>query len=76
MARVAIDAHGLGRPGGKSGVQDALRHGVEWHEGVGHSENADLEVATAAGSAGEYLADETPSAHALLRRKGRRLSVA
>ena len=52
------------RPGGNSGAQDALRHEVEWHEGVRQCKNADLEVAAAAGSAGEYMADETPSAHA------------
>ena len=39
------------RPGGNSGVQDALCHEIEWHEGFRHSETADLEVAAAAESA-------------------------
>ena len=34
-------------------AEAALRHGVEWHKGFRHSENADLAVAAAAGSAGD-----------------------
>ena len=54
MARVAVDAHGSGRPGGRSGARDALRH---WRDtrALGTVDDADLEVAEAASCDGEML---------------------
>ena len=53
MARIAVDADGLGRPGGSSGAQDALRHSGSNGKTFGIVEDADLEVAKAASCGGK-----------------------